>query len=234
MARFVKRAPSGNVVTATWRGKEVGSHVCGVRFAGGSVGRGFQVQPRGAHDAAMALVEGPITHQRVLVGRAEVKVSTATQVGSTTATLIGQHHELMTVFSGPAPTREGIVGIFGVLDVDDNPRGMRVTPSRASMLSLVSEHVVFIADDFTSMDAPGAPNTDRLVPRGQGRGRKTEKGEVWRSRVPGRQGNTAYDFAYIVGTPRGAVELVASDPQAITEPALLDMVDSIDIAWSAG
>lgn len=232
MARFQKRAPSGNVLTASWRGMNVGSHVCGVRFAGGSVGRGFQVHPRGAHDFAMSIAEGSATHQRVLVGRHEVKVST---VGaSTTASLLGQHHELMTIFEGPAPARERITEIFGALDVNDNPRGMQVRPTRASMLSLLSEHVVFVADDFTSMDAPGAPNAERLVPRGRGRGQGTEHGEVWRNRVPGRGGNRAHDFAYIVGTPRGVVELVASEPDAITERALLDMVQSLDVTWSAG
>ena len=220
------------MLTASWRGKNVGSHVCGVRFAGGSVGRGFQVHPRGAHDFAMSIAEGSATHQRVLVGRHEVEVST---VGaSTTASLLGQHHELMTIFEGPAPARERITELFGALDVDDNPRGMRVRPTSASMLSLLSEHVVFVADDFTSMDAPGAPNADRLVPRGRGRGQGTEHGEVWRNRVPGRGGNRAHDFAYIVGTPRGVVELVASEPAAITEQALLDMVQSLDVTWSAG
>lgn len=208
--------------------------MCGVRYAGGSVGRGFQVHPRGAHDAAMKMVEGPVIHERVLVGRNEVKVSTATDVGATTATLLGRHHDLMTVFTGPAPARERIADIFGVLDIDDHPLGMRVTPTGASMLSLVSEHIVFIAEDFTSMDAPGAPSAQRLVPRGQGRGRPTEKGEVWKSKVPGRSGNRAHDFAYIVGTPRGAVELIAEDPEAIAETALLDMVNSMDVTWSAG
>ena len=51
MARFQKRAPSGNILTASWRGKDIGSHVCGVRYAGGSVGRGFQIHPRGARTA---------------------------------------------------------------------------------------------------------------------------------------------------------------------------------------
>ena len=234
MARFQKRAPSGNILTASWRGKDIGSHVCGVRYAGGSVGRGFQIHPRGAHDAAMRMVEGPVIHERVLVGRNEVKVSTATDVGATTATLIGRHHELMTVFTGPAPARERIAAIFGVLDINDHPHGMRVAPTRASMLSLVSEHIVFVADDFTSMDAPGAPSAQRLVPRGQGRGKKTQKGEVWKSKVPGRSGNKAHDFAYIVGTPRGAVELVAGAPAEITETALLEMVDTMDVTWSAG
>lgn len=222
------------MLTASWRGKEVGSHVCGVRFAGGSVGRGFQVHPRGAHDFAMGIADGNVEHQRMLVGRREVKVSTVADAGSTTATLLGQHHELMTIFSGPAPSRERIVEIFGTLDIVDSARGMRVTPSGASMLSMVSEHIVFVADDFTSMDAPGAPNADRLVPRGRGRGRGTQHGEVWRNRLPGRSAEGAHAFAYVVGTPRGAVELVASDTETISAEALLDMVDSMDVAWSAG
>lgn len=231
-ARFTKRAPSGNVLTASWRGKAVGSHVCGVRFVGGSVGRGFQVHPRGAHAFAVELAGGSSSDQRVLVGRNEVRVST--MGNSTTATLIGRQHELMTIFEGPAPARERIAEIFGVLDIDDNPRGMRVAPSRSSMISMAAEHIVFISDDFASMDAPGAANADRLVPRDRGRGRPTEQGEVWRNRVPGRSGNRAQDFSYIVGTPRGAVEVLASDPGAISETALLDLVESLDISWGRG
>lgn len=216
-----------------WDGAEPGSHVSGVRFAGGSYGRGFQIHPRGAHDAAVAaFVEGART-SRVLVGRREVKVSTAADNSSTTATLIGTHHELMTVFTGPAPSADRLVGLFGVLDIDDVAEGMQVRPQRSTLLSVMNEHHLVVATDYVSIDVPGPAHASRLTPRH--RGGKTRHGEVWKSELPRRRrGNGARDYAYVVGTPSGAAEVVASDPAATTDTALLTTVDTLDVAWSAG
>ncbi|MCA0435623.1 MAG: hypothetical protein LCH98_03910 [Actinobacteria bacterium] len=210
----------------------MGSHVAGIRFAGGSYGRAFQIHPLGAHEFAMQhLVDAGAT-KRLLVGRREVKVTSAADRSSTTATLLGAHHELMTVFTGPAPDERRISDLFGVLDIDDAPEGMAVRPQSETMLTPMGEHIVLIAEDFTSVDVPGPTNASEMVPKG--RGRKTRNGEVWRNRLPGRAGTRANDFSYVVGTPRGAAEVIASDENLVSEENLLAMVDSLDVAWSAG
>lgn len=233
--RLVRRAPSGDVLRLEWEGAAPGSEVVGVRFAGGNYGRGFQIHPLGAHDAAVErFVQGART-SRLVVGRHEVKVSVAPDDSSTTATLIGRHHELMTVFTGPAPATGRIVDIFGVLDIDDAPQGMRVTPARSTLLSVLNEHLVVFAEDFVSMDMPGPAHAHRVVPRH--RSNRTRRGnEVWKSTFPGRGRGRgrARDFAYIVGGRSGVAEVVASDVDATTDAAVLAMVDSLDVAWSPG
>lgn len=219
-------------VTLSWEGATVASHVAGIRFAGGSYGRAFQIHPLGAHDFAVANIIGAATTKRLPVAGRELKVSTAADGTSTTATLVGTHHELMTVFTGPAPAERRILDIFGVLSIDDGPDGMAVRPQGSTLLTPAGEHIVLITEDFTSIDIPGPANASDMVPRG--RGAATRHGEVWRNRLPGRGGNRAIDFSYVVGTPRGAVEIIAAEDGQICDPALLAMVDSVDVAWSPG
>lgn len=232
LRELIRRSPGGHYVTVRWDGAEPVSQVAGIRFAGGSVGRGFQVQPPGAHDFAMTHLADGSTSRRLLVGRHEVKVSTAGDGSSTTATLIGAHHELMTVFMGPSPELNRIADIFAVFDIDDDADGMRVQPAPVTGLSAVNEHLVVVAADFTSIDVPGPAHADDLVPKR--RGRSTRHGEVWRSLLPKRGGGRAHDYAYIVGTPTGAAEVIASDPDAVSESDLLTMVDSVDVSWRRG
>lgn len=226
-----RRSPGGRYVNLSWNGADVASEVAGVRFAGGSQGRGFQIHPLGAHDFAMKHLTEGVLDQRLIVGGREVRVSKAKDGLSTTATLIGPHHELMTVFSGPAPTPQRITDLFSVLDIDDDKDGMRVAPADATLMSVVNEHVALVNSDFTSIDIPGPAHADDLVPRQ--RGRATKNGEVWRAKLPGRNGKRAHDFSYIVGTRRGAVEIVASDPGGISAVDLLAMVDSMNVSWRA-
>lgn len=231
--RLTRRAPGGAVLEMSWQGAAPGSQVSGVRFAGGSYGRGFQIHPAGAHDAAVEAFTPGARTSRLVVGRREVKLSVAADRTSATATLLGEHHELMTVFTGPAPSTARIVDLFGVLDVDDAPEGMRVVPRRSTLLSVMNEHHVVVAEDLVSVDVPGPAHAKRLVPRH--RGRRTRHGEVWKSPLPGARGKgRGRDFAYVVGTPTGVAEVVASDADATTDAALLAMVDSLDVAWRAG
>ncbi|MDO5628426.1 MAG: hypothetical protein Q4G43_08910 [Mobilicoccus sp.] len=246
MARqhLTHRAPSGDILDLDWDGAAPGSQVSGVRFAGGSYGRGFQVHPLGAHEFAITHFTPGARTERLVVGRNEVRV--AVDGTSTTATLLGSHHELMTVFTGPPPTSARIVDLFGVLDIDDAAEGMRVTPSRSSLLSVMNEHHVVVVDDFISMDMPGPAHARRMAPGHRG-SRNARGNEVWKSELPGRglgrgsnNGNNgngngrARDFAYIVGSRTGVAEIIASDPEATTDDAVMTLVDSLDVAWSAG
>lgn len=228
---LVRRGPSGDYVSLSWSGAQCISEVAGVRFAGGSVGRGFQIQPLGAHDFAMEHLSEGVTSRRLLVGRREVKIGTAGDGSSTTATLLGRHHELMTVFQGPAPSDARISELFGVLDIDDDKDGMRVVPAAATMLTKTTEHLVFVNEDSTSMDVPGPAHADQIVPKRAGEG--TKHGEVWRAGLPGRSGKSARDFSYVVGTTLGAAEIQAGTEQ-ISDADLLSMVDSVNVRWSKG
>lgn len=224
-------SPSGRALTLRWEGEEVVSNVSGVHFAGGSYGRAFQIAPAGAHDfAATHLVPADVVHRRRL-GRLELRVSVAKDAGSTFASLIGGHHELMTVFSGPAPDPATIAELFGVLDIADDPHGMRVTPQRATGLTVAGEHVFVQNADSASIDVPAPQFSRELLPRRAGIA--TRRGEAWRSRLPGRRGDRVHDYAYTVGTPKGVAEVAFADPEAISDEAALAVVDSLDVSWSS-
>lgn len=229
--QVTRRSPGGNIVAVQWDGAKTISEVAGVRFAGGSYGRGFQIHPLGAHDFALKNIIEGANVKRVLVGRRELKIGKSADNQTTIATLIGSHHELMTIFQGPAPAAQVIGELFGVLDIDDAAEGMRVVPQNATMLSVMNEHIVIVNDDSTSLDIPSAAQASQIVPKHKGA--KTKHGEVWRTKLPGRKGNRAHDFTYVVGTPKGAADVVAASTDAVTDKALLAMVDSVNVAWSA-
>lgn len=227
-----RRGPSGDVVAVSWDGAKLISEVAGVRFAGGSYGRGFQIHPAGAHDFACENVvdDGATLDSRVMVGRREVKIAKSADKQTTIATLIGSHHELMTIFQGPAPAAATIGELFGALDIDDAAEGMRCVAKDATLLTVMNEHIVLVNEDSTSLDVPSPALASQIVPGH--RGGKTRHGEVWRTLLPGRKGQRAHDFTYVVGTPRGAADVVAASTDGISDKDLLAMVDSVNVEWS--
>lgn len=228
-----RRGPSGDVVAVSWDGAKLISEVAGVRFAGGSYGRGFQIHPAGAHAFACENVVdgGAQLVSRVMVGRREVQIAASADKHTTIATLIGPHHELMTIFQGPAPAAATIGELFGALDVDDATEGMRCVAKDATLLSVMNEHMVLVNEDSTSLDIPSPALASQIVPGH--RGGRTRHGEVWRTLLPGRKGKRAHDFTYVVGTPMGAADVVAASTDALTDQGLLDMVDSVNVQWSS-
>lgn len=233
VSKTVRRvSPSGATMTLGWDGEAMVTHVSGVHFAGGSYGRAFQISPRGAHDFATEfLMKDATSLTRLRQGRHEIRVSSdPARSRSSIATLVGQHHELMTIFAGPAPRKDVILDLFSVLEIEDTPDGMVVTPSRASGLTVNGEHVVIENADSTSIDVPAPAHAHTIIPRKAGR--RTRHGEVWRSRLPGRDGNTAHDYSYVVGTGKGAAEVVFADQQRISSERALSVLDSLNIAWS--
>lgn len=135
-------------------------------------------------------------------------VSSAPDGSMTVASLIGKHHELMTIFSGPAPALANVGELYAVLDLDDTAEGMRVAPQPATGLTMMNEHVLLVCDDSVSFDLPGPAHADQMVPRH--RGGKTRHGEIWRTLLPGRSGARPHDYSYVVGTPTGAAEVEVS------------------------
>lgn len=229
--KVTRVSPSGRAFTMSWSGDHVVSHVSGVHFVGGSYGRAFQVAPAGAHDfAAEHLYLGADLVSRDRMGRYELRVSRAKDGSATFASLIGQHHELMTVFSGPAPKASAIRELFAVLDVKDSANGMTVTPQNETGLTVSGEHVFVQCADSTSIDVPAPQFARDMLPKRAGQ--RTSQGEVWRSQLPGRSGKTVHDFSYTIGTDRGVAEVVFADASVISESAALAVLDSIDIAWA--
>lgn len=228
---FSRVAPSGRDVQASWADERLSSEVSGVRFVGSSYGRGFQIGTTGFHDfAAENHLRAP-SHRRLRVRGRELRIATAADKRTTIASLIGPRHELMTVFSGPAPTDHTLTGLFGVLRVSDSTSGMVVQPERNTLLEAVSEHVLLVGESHSSLDLPVPAEARRMKPRSKGA--DTAHGEVWRRPLHhGRRSRSAHDYAYIVGTRKGIGEAVAGPESKISSRTLLDWVDSIDIAWT--
>lgn len=228
---FSRLAPSGREVEASWDGERLSSEVVGVRFVGSSYGRGFQIGTTGFHDFAAEHQMTGTRHRRLRVRGRELRIATSGDRRTTIASLIGPRHELMTVFSGPAPTDRTLTGLFGVLRISDSTSGMVVQPERNTLLDAVGEHVLLVGESHSSLDIPVPAEARRMRPRSRGAG--TTHGEVWRRQLhPGRAAKGAHDYAYIVGTPRGIGEAVAGPSSKISSRTLLDWVDSIDISWA--
>ncbi|PIE26525.1 MAG: hypothetical protein CSA58_09015 [Micrococcales bacterium] len=200
-----------------------------MHFVGGSYGRAFQVAPVGAHEfGAKYLFEAELSG-RMKVGQHEVRISRTADGRTTLASLIGQHHELMTVFAGPAPESRKVAELFAVLDVRDHRDGMRVSPQRWTGLTVGSENLVLSTVDNTSIAAPAPAFARQVIPSKSGR--RTRQGEVWRTQLPGRGKDSAHDYAYLVGTPNGVAEVVFADSEAITEDEAMHMLDTLDLSW---
>ncbi|MEU5696213.1 hypothetical protein [Actinosynnema sp. NPDC020468] len=227
-------APSGDRVAIALPGdRPVSSVAAAVRFAGGSYGTGFQIGPRGYHDFACAHVAPARTTDRILVHGREVVVAEARDGESSLATLVGVHHELMTVYAGPAPRRDRVFALFDSLRVEDRVEGMVVRPRTATLLDTMSENVVVVVKDFGSVSVPGPTQARQLVPAHAGA--KTRHGEVWKTPLPGVAASTRLaDHVFVVGFARGAAEVHFSDSAARTDRERLDWLDGLEVVWSAG
>ncbi|MDI6103394.1 hypothetical protein QLQ12_32775 [Actinoplanes sp. NEAU-A12] len=227
------RAPSGAWVRVQWNdGSSLADRVAGVRFVGGNYGRGFQIGTRGNHDFATTYFVAASVKKRLVVGNREVIVSEANDGSSTIVSLLGKHHELMTVFSGPAPTDVNLTGLFSVLDIDDQPEGMRVVPKKSTLLSVASEHVLATVENRGSVNVPSPDRGRDLLPKA--RGAKTASGEVWRSRLPGVAANATgvENFAFTMGFSKAVAEVHLDALEEVPDAELLGWLDGINVEWS--
>ncbi len=225
-------APSGGRVRVDLPDEPLVSSVAaGVRFAGGSFGTGFQIGPRGYHDFACTFVAPATPRERFLVHGREVVVAEAEDRESSMATLIGDYHELMTVYAGPAPRRDRVFALFSSLEITDHVEGMVVRPRVATLLDTLSEHVVVVVRGRGSVSIPGRRQALGLVPAH--RGAPTRHGEVWKAPYPGAEGSTsAVEHSYVLGCAAGMAEihLAGSAPDS----GLLGWLHEIDVAWHDG
>jgi hypothetical protein len=213
-------APSGNRVSVTLPADlPVSSMAAGVRFAGGSYGTGFQIGPRGYHNFACTYVAPAAPRDRFLVYGREVVVAEADDQQSSVATLIGTYHELMTVYAGPAPSRDRVSGLFGSLEITDHAGGMVVRPRSATFLDTMTEQIAIVVKGRGSVSVPGPRQALAMVPKHAGA--RTRYGEVWKARYPGAEDK----YSFILGCPAGLAEVHLSDAGG------MDWLAEIDIAW---
>lgn len=226
------RAPSGAWARVRWAdGSPLVDRIAGVRFAGSSYGRGFQIGTRGNHDFAVRHFVPASLKKRMVVRNREVVISEAKDGSSTIVSLIGTHHELMTVFSGPAPTDVALTGLFSVLDIDDEPQGMRVTPQKSTLLSVASEHVLATVGERGSVNVPSLTRGRSLLPKTKGA--QTASGEVWRTRLPGAgTAATVENYSYTLGFAKAVAEVHLDPAEGVGEPELLGWLDGINVEWS--
>jgi hypothetical protein len=225
-------APSDATVTVELPADQrVTSVAAGVRFAGGSYGRGFQIGPRGHHDFACAHLVPASTIDRFVVHGREVVVAEAADKSTAIATLMGEYHELMTVFGGPAPQRSNIIQLFSMLEIDDRVGGMVVKPKSATLLGTLNEHLTVVVEGYGSLSIPGAGQAHNMLPKH--RGAKTKKGEVWRTPLPGvtTQSSRARDYSYVLGFKAGLAEVHFDDGDTPGDDARLAWLDQINVAW---
>ncbi|MFJ3955826.1 hypothetical protein ACIPXV_38305 [Streptomyces libani] len=204
-----------------------------VRFVGGAYSRGFQIGSRGYHDFVRTHVIKAAPTDRFVVKGREVAVAATSDGHTTMVTLKERYHELMTVFTGPPPSRTTLIGLFGTLEIQDHPRGMRVRPERFTQGDTALEQMAVTVADRGTIVVPGPRQAGRVVPKH--RGKPTRHGELWRVPLPGRAADSAseHDYLYLVAGAKGAAE-VRIDPWSQLDAAdLLNWVDGLDAAWTA-
>ncbi|HEX8305089.1 MAG TPA: hypothetical protein VF612_09435 [Jatrophihabitans sp.] len=231
-SRFSFLTPSGARLTLDSAALpfEIETMASQIRFAGSSYSRGFQVGGPNYHDN----LQRDVMHDAKLVGRLmtadrrEVRVSRSEDEDTTIATLIGDHHEVMTVFPGPAPTNSRVLGVFDSVDIRDSAEGMTVRLRSGSMVSLFSETTVIICAGLADLSIAAASPSS--LPKW--RGSATQHGQLWRNaNRPDRAGLSAARRAdYLLAFPRALVELVPA-PRGVPDDVLLDWTDGLRIDW---
>jgi hypothetical protein len=231
--QFELVAPSAAVVNIELADiPRVTSVAAQVRFAGGSYGRGFQIGPRGYHDFACTYLVAANPVDRFLVHGRELVVAESLDKGTSVATLLGDYHELMTVFGGPAPRREKLVELFSTLEITDQVRGMVLRPKRETLLGVMSEHISLFAEGLGAVSIPGPGDAFRQQPRHQGA--RTRFGEVWRAPLPGVATPAALtDYTFTLGFPSAVAEVVFVDDPEATDAERLAWLEQVNISWAA-
>jgi hypothetical protein len=224
-------SPSGgNVRVDLPSDSHVVSVAAGVRFAGGSYGTGFQIGPRGYHDFACQHVAPAKQRERITVYGREVVIAEATNGESSLATLIGDYHELMTVYAGPAPHRDRVFSLFSSLRIEDRADGMVLRPRSATLLDTMNEQLIIVVQDRGSIAIPGPRQARVLAPQHQGA--RTKHGEVWRTLLPGiASGTKLNDFTYMLGFSTAVAEVYLNVTDKVTDGQLLDWMNNLNVVW---
>jgi hypothetical protein len=232
--RLQLRAPSGARVSIDLPGDApVASVVGGVRFVGGSFGTGFQIGPRGYQDFACRYVAPATPRERFVVSGREVVVAEAIDRASSTATMMGAYHELMTVYAGPAPDRARVSALFGALRVDDHVDGMVVRPRAATLLDTMDEQIIVAVRHRGSVCVPGPRQARDLVPRHAGA--PTRHGEVWKlAHRPTGRSAAPPGRTFVLGCRAGVAQVHLARAEGVSEEAQLDWLNELNVTWHDG
>ena len=196
----------------------------------GSLGRAFMIGPRGYHARARQDMMPGTDLERFLVAGHEVVVAEAHDKQGSVATLIGTHHELMTVFSGPRPERRRVADLFGSFVIKDDPAGMTVSPRPDTLLDTLSEAVTVVVAGRGVIDMPNVTLPSVTAPRHAGA--STRHGEIWRSVLPDTDAATPLErFTFTVAFDRGLAHVHFLD-SATTADELLGWLDDINVTWA--
>jgi hypothetical protein len=235
--RLELQAPSGQRLQVTLPDvPSVTSVSAHAQFAGGAYSRIFQMGARGFQEIANRELVPATVRDRFVLQHREMVVATSDDDNVTTAAWMGPYHEVMTVFTGPAPRRAAIVSVFGQFSFDDDVSGLRMTPARLSGIDLVSEGmtVVVLGRGYLSIPAPA--NARSIVPGH--RGSRTGHGEVWRApRVPEGEPTPSIesqrprDYMYILATAKGAAQVDFFADATASDEQLLDWLEAINVTW---
>ena len=203
-----------------------------VRFVGGSYSRAFQIGSRGYHDFVRKHVIKAAPTDRFVVKGREAVVAASADGNTTLVTLKERYHELMTVFTGPPPSRRTLTGLFGTLEIQDHPRGLRVRPERFTQGDTAREQMALTVAGRGTIVIPGSRQARQIVPKH--RGKSTRHGEMWRVPLPGRTDSASeHDYVYVVAGAKGVAHVRIDPGSQFGTPALLDWMDGIDAAWTA-
>lgn len=228
------RAPGGDELTVRLPDDApVTSTAAEIRFVGNSYSRGFQIGPHGYHQFACDYLIHATTRDRFLFGGREIVVSGTSDGDTTMVTMRERYHEVTTVFSGPSPDRSSLAALFGTVDIDDEPRGLRVRPVAASLVDVTAERLVLNVSGRGAVSIPGPRHTRAILP--SHRGASTRLGELWRTPLPGRSAHRdPRDFMYIIAGPRGAAQVQLDESGPLDGPGLLNWLSGLDVAWHKG
>ncbi len=199
-----------------------------VRFSGGSYGRGFMMGGVGYHDFAIAhFVSAADTGEGIVHGR-RLRVAATADGNTTIATLIGDFHELMTVWGGPAPRLSTIQELFGVLRVRDRVDGMLVRTRQSALLGQASEVVDITAIGCGSVTVQGPETFKSTLPAHAGL--RGSHAEIWRYVLPDKSGSRPSDFGYLLGFPSAVVEATLSEE--LSDADAMEWLDGIDVEFT--
>jgi hypothetical protein len=227
-------SPSGHHVTVGLADSPTANNVsASIRYAGGSLARGFQIGPRGFQKFASTYVTPAVVHDRFVVHGREVVVARQTDGAGATAALIGDYHELMTVYGGATPSRESVISLFSTLTVEDHADGMIVKPLDATLLNEVSELLTIAVAGRGLVSVPGPAQMHQQIPAHKGQA--TRYGEVWRGLIGGvDRASGVSDYLFTMGFARGVSEVHLTPEPHLSEEALLAWMNEIQVEWAAG
>ncbi|SNS63090.1 hypothetical protein SAMN05421812_101187 [Asanoa hainanensis] len=231
--RLRLRSPSGNRVTVDLADTPTVANVsASIRYAGGSLARGFQIGSRGFQKFASTYVAASVVHDRFVVHGREVVVARQIDGAGATAALIGDYHELMTVYGGPPPAREAVISLFSTLTIEDRADGMVVKPLDATLLNEFSELLTIAVAGRGLVSVPGPAHMRHHVPAHQGQA--TRHGEVWRGLVGGvDKASRISDYLFTMGFSRGVSEVHLTPEPDLSDDALLAWMNEIQVDWAA-